>query len=157
MITKFMLSVVVGGAFGGLPVKPVEIGSIPATPLAPVDCTGCGYSDLPISCANCTFSIVWGGGNSPGTCKQVNPCGPTLTPCKFGAFTVTISAASPGCELQWWDFVNSVWGPKFRLSQGQVSMDVGDAANPVSKNCGTVMDVVKCGSSIGGVQCTYCL
>ena len=63
-----------GGALGGdAAVFVVPPSSTMANPDPAVRaCVGCGLSQSDQNlCANCSFSIAWGGGNSGGDCQQV--------------------------------------------------------------------------------------
>lgn len=136
-----------------------EPSSADALPASRSACVGCMLTDTGSLCTNCTVSMSWGQGSEAGTCKQVANCGPTEKKCKFGAFTVTVTATAPGCEIRWWNGGPGSYDNPFRLNSGSVSHDYGDGANPLLVDCGIAYSYVMCGStnpSFGGPKCGGC-
>ena len=173
MIAKFSLAMVIGGlapflpdcftvwasgSSGSVPRSvTVNPGPVPNLPILATKraCEGCGYTQPSgTGCANCTISIVWGGGNTPGVCKQVTPCGATQQNCEFGAFTIRVTAVSPGCEITWW--TSTGWATPFDLEDGVAKKDYGSAANPFSTPCGSTLERVKCNGTPTGPECVQC-
>ena len=172
MIRRFLVSMVVGGLSPFLPdcfSVPISGVSGPASgavtavvglvadhplPTTKRACEGCGYSQTAGAfCANCTVSIIWGAGNAPGTCKQVTPCGATNTQCKFGAYTVKVTAVSPGCTISFW--ANGGYEASFDLESGSASRTYNDESDN-NTDCGAAHNRVKCGTVEAGVQCVAC-